>query len=189
MSGRPGSGGNGTGPGGNGTGPGGNGAGQLPSRSGASGPTAAPAGPIGPAGGRRPGGGPGMFGMGMGLPPAKTKDFRGSLIRLFGFLRPEAPRIAVGFAFGVVSVFFLVIGPRILSNAINVIFEGAISANLPAGATQQQVIDGARAAGQNQLADMLSGMTLTPGVGIDFGQLGSILLTMVGVYVASAIFS
>jgi len=31
-----------------------------------------------------------MFGMGMGLPPAKTKDFRGTLIRLFGFLRPEA---------------------------------------------------------------------------------------------------
>ncbi|HEY7130624.1 MAG TPA: ABC transporter ATP-binding protein [Candidatus Limnocylindrales bacterium] len=130
-----------------------------------------------------------MFGMGMGLPPAKTKDFRGSLFRLFAFLRPEAPRIALVFVFAVISVFFAVIGPKILSNAINVIFEGAISKALPAGASQAQVIAGLQAQGQDQLAQMLSGMSLTPGVGIDFGQLGSILLTMVAVYVASALFS
>jgi ATP-binding cassette, subfamily B, multidrug efflux pump len=193
MSGQPGSG-NGTG--GNDTG--GNGTRARPSGGAVPGPSAAggdgsrpgaPGGLGGPGGPRRPGGGPGMFGMGMGLPPAKTKDFRGSLIRLFAFLKPEAPRIALVFLFAVISVFFAVIGPKILSNAINVIFEGAISKGLPAGATQAQVIAGLQSQGQDQLAQMLSAMHLTPGVGIDFGQLASILLTMVGVYVASAVFS
>jgi ATP-binding cassette, subfamily B, multidrug efflux pump len=189
-----------TGPAGSGgNGSGGNGAGPRPTGGAAPGPAAGggngqgpgvPSGPGGPGGARRPGGGgPGMFGMGMGLPPAKTKDFRGSLIRLFAFLKPEAPRIALVFVFAVISVFFAVIGPKILSNAINVIFEGAISKALPAGASQAQVIAGLQAQGQDQLAQMLSGMSLTPGVGIDFGQLGSILLTMVAVYVASALFS
>ena len=66
---------------------------------------------------RRPGG-PGMFGMGMGLPPQKSKDFGGSLRRLFGHLRPEAPRIVLVIVLAVVSVFFAVIGPKILGNAI-----------------------------------------------------------------------
>ncbi len=166
MSGRPGNEGNGTGRSGDGTRP------------------SAAAGP-----GRRPGGGPGMFGMGMGLPPAKTNDFRGSLFRLFAFLQPEAPRIALVFLFAVISVFFAVIGPKIMSTAINVIFEGAISKTLPAGLTQEQILAGLQAQGQDQLAEMLGGMHLTPGVGIDFGALASILLTMVAVYVVSAIFS
>ena len=34
-----------------------------------------------------------MMGMGMGLPPAKPRDFRGSFRRLLGHLRPELPRI------------------------------------------------------------------------------------------------
>ncbi len=184
---------NGNGTGGNGRGPAGNAPGAgMP---GAGRPAGGPSGPAGPAGpGGRPGGppgrgGPGMFGMGMGLPPAKSKNFRGSLIRLFSHLRPEAPRIALVIAFGVVSVFFAVVGPKILSNAINAIFEGAISKQLPAGVSQAQVIAGARAQGQNQLADMLGGMHLTPGVGIDFGRVGGILLTLIAVYVVSAVFS
>src|SRR5262249_20205429 len=136
-----------------------------------------------------PGGGPGMFGMGMGLPPQKARDFRGSLIRLFSHLRPEAPRIALVFVLAVVSVFFAVIGPQIMSNAINVIFEGAISKTLPANLTQDQIMAGLRASGQDQLAAMMSGMSLTPGVGIDFAHLGSILLSLLGVYLISAIFS
>jgi ATP-binding cassette subfamily B multidrug efflux pump len=151
-------------------------------------PSATPGG--GAPGGGRPGGGRpgGMMGMGMGLPPAKAKDFRGSFIRLLGHLRPEAPRIVVVIALALVSVTFAILGPKILGNAINLIFEGAISAQLPAGLTQQQVIDGLRAAGQTQQADMLSSMTLTPGVGIDMSALAGILLTLVGVYALSSLF-
>ena len=122
-----------------------------------------------------------MFGMGAGLPPQKANDFNGSLRRLFGQLRPEAPKIVVVILLAVISVFFAVIGPKILSNAINLIFEGAISKQLPAGTTQAQVIAGLQAQGQDQTASMLSTMTLTPGSGIDFGQLATILGIMAGV--------
>ena len=49
-----------------------------------------------PGGPGRPGGGPGMMGMGMGLPAAKAKDFRGSFRRLLGHLRPERRAIVAG---------------------------------------------------------------------------------------------
>ena len=135
-----------------------------------------------------PGRGPGMMGMGMGLPAPKPRDFRGSLRRLVGHLRPERPRIVVVVLLAIVSVSFAVIGPKILGNAINTIFEGALSQELPAGATQEQVVAGLRAQGQNQLADMLGTLHLTPGRGVDFGALGAILLVLVAVYVISSIF-
>ena len=46
------------------------------------------------------------------------------------------------------------------------------ASQLPAGMTQAQAEAALRAAGQDQLADMLSGMTVTPGVGVDFSELG-----------------
>ena len=79
-------------------------------RPGAGGPPGPGGRPPGPGGGR----GPGMMGMGMGLPPAKAKDFRGSLRRLFGTLGPERPLIVVVVLLGIVSVTFNVIGPKIL---------------------------------------------------------------------------
>ncbi|HEY3163615.1 MAG TPA: ABC transporter ATP-binding protein [Candidatus Limnocylindrales bacterium] len=124
----------------------------------------------------------------MGMPPAKAKDFRGSLKRLFGTLRPERPLIVLVVLLAVVSVSFNVVGPKILGEAVNRIVEGALGKQFLAnGVTQQQVIDGARAQGNDRLADMLSGMHLNP-AGIDFGALGGILAFLVGVYVISSIF-
>jgi ATP-binding cassette subfamily B protein len=129
-----------------------------------------------------------MMGMGMGLPPAKAKDFRGSLTRLFGTLRPERPLIVLVVLLAIVSVTFNVIGPKILGEAINRIVEGALGKQiLGSGATQQQAIDAARAQGQDQLADMLSNMHLNA-AGIDFGALGGLLGVLVAVYVISSIF-
>ncbi len=139
-----------------------------------------------------PGRGPGMMGMGMGLPPAKSKDFRGSLRRLIGKLGPETPLIGGVVALAIVSVVFAVIGPRIMGDAINKIFTGAISlqfGKFAPGMTQDQLIALLRAQGKGQQADLLSGMHLTPGVGIDFGALGGVLALLVGVYVVSSIFS
>jgi ATP-binding cassette subfamily B protein len=129
-----------------------------------------------------------MMGMGMGLPPTKPRDFRGSFLRLLGTLRPEAMLIAGVILLAVVSVAFTVVGPKILGDATNTIFEGAISRTLPAGATQEQVIAGLRASGQDQLADLLSTLHLTPGVGIDFGALGGVVVLLIGLYVVSSIF-
>ncbi|MBI3745393.1 MAG: ABC transporter ATP-binding protein, partial [Chloroflexi bacterium] len=140
--------------------------------------------PAGPGGGR----GPGMMGMGMGLPPAKPKDLRASLRRLAGSLRPEAPRIAVVIVLAVVSVTGQVLGPKILGNAVTTILEGVFSRQMPAGLTQQQIVDGLRARGQEQQAEMVSAMHLNPGHGIDFGALGGVLGFLVGIYIVSSIF-
>src|SRR4051812_22259655 len=151
---------------------------------------ARPQGPPAATGGRgRPGGmGPGGMMMG-GPPPEKSKNFGASFRRLLGRLRPEAPRIAVVLVLAVGSVAFAVLGPKILGEATNIIFEGFIGSQLPAGATQAQVEAGLRASGQGQLADMLSGMTVVPGVGIDFAALANILLVLVGLYLVSAAFA
>jgi ATP-binding cassette subfamily B multidrug efflux pump len=127
--------------------------------------------------------------MGMGMPTAKPRNFRESFRRLIGRLRPEAPLIVLVIALAVVSVAFAVTGPKILGNATNDIFQGLVSKNLPPGVTQDQAVAGLRAQGQNQLADMLASMHLTPGQGVDFGPLGQLLLVLAGIYILSSVFS
>ena len=141
----------------------------------------------------RRGFGPGGHGpMGFGMMPAeRSKDFRGSLRRLLGELRPEAPRVLIVMGLAVVSVAFAIAGPKILGNATNILFEGVVgkmAGQILPGASQEQVVAALRAAGQGQMADMLASMTFTPGVGVDFGALTGVILTLVGVYVLSAIF-
>jgi ATP-binding cassette, subfamily B, multidrug efflux pump len=146
-----------------------------------------PAGGPGP-GGRRPGGGgPGM--MSMMQPVQKPANFKVSFRRLLDRLAPERMLVALVIVLAVVSVAFAVVGPKILGNATNDIFNGFISGNLPAGVTKDQVVAGMRANGQGQLADMVAAMDLTPGVGIDFGALAGILILLIGVYVLSSLFS
>jgi len=99
------------------------------------------------------GGGP--MGM-MAMPGEKSMDFWPSAKRLIGRLRPERALVVLVILLGVVSVTFSVLGPKILGDAVNTIFEGAISRNLPAGVTQDEVVAAARNAGQAQLADMLA---------------------------------
>jgi ATP-binding cassette subfamily B multidrug efflux pump len=158
--------------------PGGGGAGMPDGRPGAGGPAAAPRGPRG---------GPMAMMMG-GPPPEKSKDFGKSFRRLLGRLQPERTRVILVLLLAIGSVAFAVIGPKVLGNATNLIFEGAISAQLPAGSTQAQVEAGLRASGQTQLADMLHGMTIVPGVGIDFNGMASILTVLVVLFVISAVF-
>jgi len=131
-------------------------------------------------------GGRGFAHPGMMPPPAKSKDFRGSVLRLAGRLRPERAKLLVVVVFGIASVIFTIVGPKLLGNATNVLFDGVISKRLPAGVTQQQVIAGLQARGQNQLADLLSGMTLTPGAGVDFARIERILATLGVVFLLSA---
>lgn len=139
------------------------------------------------AGGRGGGFGPGG-GHGAAMPVAKAKNFRDSGKRLLGLLKPHQVMIGIVIALGVISVIFNILGPKLLGNATTLLFTGVISKNLPAGVTQSQVIAGLKAKGQTQLAQMLSGMKLTPGAGVDFKALGMIALLLAGAYLLSAIF-
>ena len=149
-----------------------------------------PAGP--PAGPGRPGGGPGPGGPGghaLTAPVAKAKDFKGALRRLAGLLAVERLLIGLVILLAVASVAFAVLGPKVLGRATDILFEGVISEQLPAGVTQEQAIAGLEARGQGRIADMLSSMTLHPGEGVDFGAIGRTLLMLVGIYLLSAGFA
>ncbi len=137
--------------------------------------------------GGRPGGG--RRGMGTTAPGERTKDLRGTLRRLLARLRPERFRLVVALALGVTSVAFTVSGPKILGNATNVLFDGVVGRRLAHGITKAQAIAELRARGQGQLADMLSGMSFTPGHGVDLSRLGLILGLAAGVYLLGALFS
>jgi ATP-binding cassette subfamily B multidrug efflux pump len=151
-------------------------------------PSAAPPRPPRGAGGPGPGpGGPGAHAL--VTPTAKAKDLRGSLRRLAGQLKPERALLIMVVLLAVVSVAFAVVGPKILGHATNIIFEGVVSKQIPTGVTKAQAIAGLRGKGQGRIADMISGMTLHPGHGIDFNALARTLLLLVGVYALSALFA
>ncbi len=103
--------------------------------------------------GRRPGPGGGHMGMGMGAPTTKPLDFRGTLRRLLNELRPEVLRLIFVAVFAIGSVAFLIVGPRLLGEATNVIFDGI----------------------------------MPPAPGVDMGALAQVLLTLIGVYLMSAV--
>jgi ATP-binding cassette, subfamily B, multidrug efflux pump len=138
-------------------------------------------------GGGRMGGGP--MGRGRMAPVERTKDFSGTARRLLGRLRPERVKLMISLLLGVVSVAFMVTGPKILGNATNVLFNGVVSKQLPAGVTQRQAVAMLRLHGQSQIADMISGMSLTPGAGVDLNQLGRVLGLAAGVYLLGATFN
>ncbi len=139
----------------------------------------------------RPTGGPAGHGparmMGAGMPAEKSMNFWPSAKRLIGQLRPERGYTLLVVLLTVASVSFSVVGPKILGNATNLIFEGIIGKKLPAGLTQQQVIDAARASGNDGFANLLSGMTIVPGEGIDFDQLGHVLQFVLLLYVLASL--
>jgi ATP-binding cassette subfamily B protein len=124
----------------------------------------------------------------MSIPAEKAMNFLPSAKRLLGTLRPERLWLTLVLFLAVASVTLSVIGPRLLGEGTNLIFAGVVSKQLPAGVSKEQVIEGLRASGQGSKADMLKGMDLTPGVGIDFGALSSILLWVLVLYVLASAF-
>jgi ATP-binding cassette subfamily B protein len=129
----------------------------------------------------------GPFG-GATLPAEKPMNFRPSAKRLFGLLKPHWIGLTWVTVFTVASVVFRVIGPKLLGEATNIIFNGAVSKTLPAGSSKAQIVAGLRARGQTGQADLLNGMHLTPGVGIDMHALSVVLLWVLGLYVISSVF-
>ncbi len=139
---------------------------------------------------QRPPMGPGRGGpfAGMNIPAEKALNFLPSAKRLLGTLRPERLWLVLVLVLSVASVALQVIGPRLLGEGTNLIFAGVVSKQLPAGTSKEQLIEGLRAAGQDTRADMLGPMKLTPGQGIDFTALSSVLLWVLVLYVLASAF-
>lgn len=137
----------------------------------------------------RRGFGPGRGPMGGAMPAEKAINFGPSAKRLLGRLAPHKIGIVTVLLLTTIGVIFNVLGPKLLGQGTNLIFDGAISKKLPPGVTQEEFIAQLRKAGQDGFADLLSGMKLTPGTGIDFHALGNVLLLVLALYLAAAVFS
>ena len=155
----------------------------MTSPNGQEGPKAPERPKYGPTGART---GPRMFGQ---MPvPEKSINFGPSLRRLLGHLAPERVILLGAVFLAVTGIVMNVLGPKILGLATDVIFTGVIGKNLPAGATKQQVVEGLRARGEENFADMVERLNIVPGQGIDFSQLGNYLLLALGLYLVSSLF-
>jgi ATP-binding cassette subfamily B protein len=121
--------------------------------------------------------------------PSKSKDLRGTTRRLLGRLGPERFKLTLALVLGAVSVGFMVSGPQILGSATNVLFNGIVGKRLTPGTTKAQAIHLLREHGESQIASMISGMKLIPGVGVNIDELGRVLGLCALVYLAGAAFN
>lgn len=133
--------------------------------------------------------GPGMGGMGGMVPGEKPKNFFKSFRRLLGFLKPQMFFLIIVIIFAILGTTFMVLAPRIMGNATNVLFEGIVSKNMPEEMTKNQVIDMLKMTGQDQIAEMVGPMNITPGQGVDFNKLLTILIVLLALYAMSALFN
>ena len=131
-------------------------------------------------------GGP-MGGM-MGAPPAKSKNFKGSLRRLMAEIRPERNTLATVLILITSSVTIGAFGPKILGRATNEIFNGFIGQKLPLGLSKDQVVAGLRAKGETTQADMLARSSVVPGHGMNFTSIAHFLILAIVLYVVSSLF-
>ena len=145
-----------------------------------------------PQGGRPPmagavgRGGP-MAGM-MGGPAQKSKDFKGSLLRLLREVGEERKTLYAVFILITTAVTIGSFGPKILGHATNDIFSGFLGRKLPAGMTNAQVVAGLRAQGKTTQADLLEKSGVVPGKGIDFTAVAHWIFLAIGLYILSSLF-
>jgi ATP-binding cassette subfamily B multidrug efflux pump len=113
-----------------------------------------------PAQGPGPGIGPGGRGHAiMGLPVQKAKDFKGTMRRLIGYLKPQKYQLLAVLAAAILSTIFSIVSPKVMGKAITKLFEG-----------------------------MMMKFRGVPGAEVDFEYIGNILLILIGLYFISSLF-
>ncbi|GMK38122.1 hypothetical protein PCCS19_11760 [Paenibacillus sp. CCS19] len=143
---------------------------SMPAQSAERGGGGGPQGAGGPGGGNKPPGGgmgPGAMGFGprggpggMMMKGQKAKNFKGTLRRLVGYLRPHRASLLIVLITAVLSTVFSILGPKIMGKATTKLFEG--------------------------LMGRING---DPNATIDYDAIGRILITLAVLYVISAVFS
>ena len=109
----------------------------------------------------RHGGGRGFGPMGGGkMSTEKAKDFKGTMKKLMDYLKPYRIAIIFVFIFAIGSAAFSIVGPKVLGKATTKIFEG--------------------------LVNKVSGVA---GAGIDFTYISRIAISLLILYIISAVFS
>jgi ATP-binding cassette subfamily B multidrug efflux pump len=143
------------------------------------------------------GGGPAGF---VGRPVEKAKNFKGTLIRLLQYLKPQKFKFIIVFVFAILSTVFNIFGPKTLGKATTKIFEGIMSkkaladllvqqdklaqlSSNPATSTPKVV------AGLEQVKAGIAKIMTTNGGRIDFHYVEIIVLILITLYLVSALFN
>lgn len=120
-------------------------------------------------------------------PVIRSNNFWGSAARLVKQLAPQRRLCVAVITLGITGTAIGVVVPRILGHATDLLFDGVIGRQLPAGITKAQAVAAARSRGANTFADLLSGMNVVPGHGVDFGAVARTLTLALGLYLVSAL--
>jgi ATP-binding cassette, subfamily B, fatty acid transporter len=120
-------------------------------------------------------------------PAQRSRDFRGAAIRLVKRLAPQRRLGVAAITLGISGTAIGVAVPRILGHATDLLFNGAIGRQLPAGISKTQAIEDARERGENTFAELLSGMNVVPGQGVNFDAVGTTLGLAVALYLLAAL--
>ena len=120
-------------------------------------------------------------------PTGRSRDFWGSAARLVKRLAPQRRMSITVITLGITGTVIGVVVPRILGHATDLLFNGVIGRQLPAGITKAQAIAAARARGDNAFADLLSGMNVVPGRGVDFGAVARTLTLALVLYLVASL--
>ncbi len=131
--------------------------------------------------------GPGRGPMGGGMVGGKANTFWPSIRRLMARMSPYQVKTIAVISLTVISVLANAVGPRVLGRATDLIFNGLIGGDLPASMTKAEAVEMLRARGDDKVADMVSGMDLVPGQGVDFDAVGQVLLIVLAIYVGASV--
>jgi ATP-binding cassette, subfamily B, fatty acid transporter len=118
---------------------------------------------------------------------ARPRRFTQSATRLIKRLGPQRRLVAAVMAFGITGTAIGVVVPRVLGHATDLLFNGVIGRGLPPGITKQQAVAAARRHGDNAFADLLSGMNVVPGRGVDFAAVARTLCIALALYLVAAL--
>lgn len=119
-------------------------------------------------------------------PDTRSRDFWGSSRRLVGRLSPHRRLSLAVISLGIAGTAIGVMVPRILGHATDLLFNGVVGRRLPSGVTKAQAVAEARARGDTAFADLLSGMNVVPGQGVDFGAVARTLILAFCLYLVVA---
>jgi len=117
----------------------------------------------------------------------RSRNFWGSASRLVKRLAPQRRLSAAVITLGITGTAIGIVVPRILGHATDLLFNGVIGRRLPAGITKAQAITEARTRGDNAFAELLSGMKVVPGRGVDFDAVGRTLALALILYLIAAL--
>ncbi len=116
----------------------------------------------------------------MGRPAEKAKDFRGTLMRLSEYLKPEKSSFMIVLFLSVASTVFSIVGPKIMGKAITKLADGVL-------ARYAYFIQLYSATEKKMPLEVINELKRQAIPGFDFGYIGKILLLLVALYAISAL--